>query len=197
MLFGRQKGSLVMQRDWKFIRALWPALVLSQTSEKLSVIELKESIVETVNRNFPTIMISVDIPDSCVSAAAVLWDSTPRPSLSQPNVNDIESGKNTLKIISDENLKAYNGLLDELVQSILQKNLHWRHRIMAMNFIRTLVHPGQNYSSDIVRYFVGALIHDSLHERKIAIQVMVFILKQLKRKHPKVQLYKYYFCKFY
>lgn len=40
---------------------LWPAIVCSKPSEKLSVIRLMENIVETVHKHFPTITISLQV----------------------------------------------------------------------------------------------------------------------------------------
>lgn len=89
--------------------------------------------------------------------------------------------------VNRSNLAAYHDLLDELLRCILEESLHWRHRLMTMTFIRDLVHPNQTYSAKLVRYFLQVLIHDSLEERKIATRIVTFMLKQQKRKHPKVR----------
>lgn len=185
MLLGSQDPLITMQ-DWNILRSLWPAIVLSKTSEKLSVIVLKGTIVDTISKCFPTTTIELEVPNTCLTAARALWEHFPRPTLPQPNEDEIQEGVRNLKLFSESNLTAYNDLLDELLRCILEEQLHWRHRLMAMSFIRDLVHPNQIYSAKIVRYFLQALVHDSLEERKIAIKIVVFMLKQQKRKHPKV-----------
>lgn len=180
-----------MMRNWKILRSLWSAIVLSKTSEKLSVIRLKESLGETVNKRFPTIGITFEVPEMCLTIAANLWTTYPRPSLPQPTKSEIEKGLETLMKTNESNLECYNGLINDLLSALLEKTLHWRHRLMAMEFIRNLVHPDQMYPPKAVRYFLGALIHDSLQERQIAIRVVAYMLKQQKRKHPKVRQFIY------
>lgn len=195
-LFGPQFDPIITVQHWSILRSLWPAIVLSKPSEKLSVIRLKETIVDSVSKHFITATIELEVPDSCVTAARALWEHFPRPAVPQPSEDEIQEGVRNLKQFSESNLAAYNGLLDELLRCILEESLHWRHRLMAMSFIRDLVQPKQVYSARIVRYFLQALVHDSLEERKIAIKTVVFMLKQQKRKHPKVGircLYKYIF----
>ncbi|XP_076659583.1 proteasome activator complex subunit 4A [Halictus rubicundus] len=186
ILVSPSQESMIMKCNWQVLRSLWPALVLSKVSEKLSVVRLKETLVQTVNKCFPTIAISLEIPETCLTIASKLWTNEPRPSLPLPTENEIEQGLEAFKEIGKNNLACYIGLVDELLNALLEKNLHWRHRLMASYFIRNLVHPQQIYSPKVVRYFMGALVHDSLHERQIATRVAVYIFKQLKRKHPKV-----------
>ncbi|XP_076166569.1 proteasome activator complex subunit 4 isoform X2 [Ptiloglossa arizonensis] len=188
ILFGPRQDPIIMKRDWKMLRSLWPAIVLSKTSEKLSVIRLKENLMGTINKRFPTIAIKLQLPETCLTIAANLWTTYPQPNLSQPTKDEIEKGLEILRETEESNFNSYNALVDDLFRALLKKNLHWRHRLMAMGFIRELVHPDQMYPPKVVRYFLEALIQDSLRERKIAIQVVMYMLKQQKRKHPKVTI---------
>lgn len=54
--------------------------------------------------------------------------------------------------------------------------------------ITILVHPFVKYPTDIIRYSVHNLINESIEERKIAIQIVRFVLKQQKREHLKIQV---------
>lgn len=193
MLFGLQNDPMITIPHWNTLQSLWPAIVLSKPSEKHSVIHLKENLLDTVSKCFSTTTIDLEVPDSCLTTARALWDHFPRPTLPQPDEDEIQEGLRNLKQFCESNLAAYNGLLDELLRCILEESLHWRHRLMAMCFIQDLVHPKHTYSVKIIRYFLQALIHDSLEERKIAIKIIVFVLKQQKRKHPKVQIYYLYY----
>ncbi|XP_012258033.2 proteasome activator complex subunit 4B-like [Athalia rosae] len=188
VLLGLKQAPMVTKRDWMLLNTLWPALVLSKPSEKLSVIRLKERLVDTVHKLFPTISIEIEVPSRCIEAAMHLWDNCPKPSFAQPTQSEIEKGIETLKSVGAKNLEYYNDLLNKLLEAIVERNLHWRQRLMAMSFIRDLVHPDHIYPPKIVRYFLSSLIHESLEERKIAIRTTVFILKQQKRKHLKVTI---------
>ncbi|KYM97994.1 Proteasome activator complex subunit 4 [Cyphomyrmex costatus] len=187
MLLGPQHTPIITQGDLDIL-TLWPAIVLSKPSEKLSVIRLKQSIVETISKYFCLNTLELEISDMCLTAAQALWKHFPQPTLPQPDQNEVEEGARNLKQLNQSNLTAYNDLLDKLLRCILEESLHWRHRLMAMTFIRDLVQPDQIYSAKLVRYFLQALIHDSLQERKIATRVVTFMLKQQKRKHLKITI---------
>lgn len=189
MLLGPLHAAIITEGSWSVLRSLWPAIVLSKPSEKLSVIRLKETIVDTISKYFYMRSIELEIPNRCLTVARALWKNFPQPILSQPDEIEIQKGTENLKQLSESNLATYTGLLDELLRCILEESLHWRHKLMAMNFIRDLVQPNQVYSAKIVRYFLQALIHDSLEERKIAIKIVIYMLKQQKRKHPKVCIF--------
>ncbi|XP_015178192.1 PREDICTED: proteasome activator complex subunit 4B-like [Polistes dominula] len=179
---------IITQRNWHMLRSLLPKLILSKPSEKLSVIRLKEQLIDTMKNKYQNMFIELEIPDRCLIAASKLWEHYPHPMLSKPNENEIEKGIEKLKETSRANLESYYGLCDDLLNAILETNLHWRHRLMSMEFIRIFTYEKYPFSLKAVRYFLEALIHDSLDERKIAIRVIVHILRQQKRKHPKISV---------
>ncbi|XP_011874622.1 PREDICTED: proteasome activator complex subunit 4-like [Vollenhovia emeryi] len=187
ILLGLRNNPIVdREGEFNIASLLWPALVLSKPSEKLSVIRLKENIVNSIKRNFNLCTLKLEISDACLIAARALWQHSPQPALPQPDENEIEEGARKLEGLNDSNLAAYYKLLGELLRCILEESLHWRHRLMVMNFIKKLVHLEHAYPAKLVRYFSQALIHESLEERKIAIHIVGFMLKQQKRKHVKV-----------
>lgn len=194
MLLGPQHYPIITQGDLNILTSLWPAIVLSKPSEKLSVIRLKQNIVETISKYFSVNTLEPDISDACLTAARTLWKHLPQSVLPPPDQNEIEEGARNLEQLNRSNLAAYSELLDELLRCILEESLHWRHRLMAMTFIRDLVHPDQAYSAKLVRYFLQALIHDSLDERKIATRIVTYMLKQQKRKHSKVRKFYRVLC---
>lgn len=59
---------------------------------------------------------------------------------------------------------------------------------MALSCIRGLVHYDVNYNHHVVRFFLKALINESLAVRKVALKVTVFILIQNKPKFAKVTI---------
>lgn len=178
---------LLVKPDWEFLKTLWPALVLSEPSEKPSVIRLKDIIIDIVVECFYTTNLQMEIPDSCVSIAANVWNAGVNdPSAPLPTEEEIKKGAEELKEAGEQNMKNYGEILDVLFQLLLEKNLHWRHRIMAMNFIYILIHPEQVFPPEVLRYFLRSLINESIDERKIAIRTVTYLLKQTKRKYPKV-----------
>ncbi|KAL6256285.1 hypothetical protein P5V15_012401 [Pogonomyrmex californicus] len=188
MILGSQNITLITVDDFNTVASLLSAIVLSKPSEKLSVIRLKQNITDFMSKCFYLNLLEAEISETCLEAACALWKLAPQPTLPQPNENEIQEGAENLKQLRQSNLATYTHLLDELLRCILEESLHWRHRLMAMVFIRNLVHPNHAYSVKLVRYFLQALIHDSLSERKIAIRIVTFILKQQKRKHPKITI---------
>ncbi|KAJ9582853.1 hypothetical protein L9F63_022812, partial [Diploptera punctata] len=188
VLLGPKQNPLVTRHDWEMLMNLWPAIVRTIPSEKLSVIRLLENLVESVHKHFPTITISLEIPDECLLAAQRLWKSEPAPSFEIASEDAISLGKTQLEERNKFNSRQYLALLDSLMDAIEKDNLHWRYHSMALSFMRDLVHPDLQYPARIVRYFLQMLIHDSLELRKIAIRSTVFLLKQQKQTHKKISV---------
>lgn len=59
---------------------------------------------------------------------------------------------------------------------------------MAMNFLKSLVHFDVKYSPEVVKFFLNALIDQSIYIRKIALRVSTFILVQNKPKFQKITI---------
>ncbi|CAK9822685.1 Proteasome activator complex subunit 4 [Anthophora retusa] len=188
ILFGIQENSIRMKLDWDTLRDLWSALEFSKPSEKLSIIRLKENIVKLIDTQFSTIPITLEMPNACTKIATTLWTTNPQPSLPKPTKDEVANGLKIMQASNEFNLTSYKGLVNDLSNALLKKSLHWRQRLMAMNFIRRLVHPEQIYPAITVRYFLGALIHDSLSERNVALRIVICMLQQQKREHPKITI---------
>lgn len=62
---------------------------------------------------------------------------------------------------------------------------------MSLSLIQYLVHPDVIYNADIVKYFLSALVNDSIAIRKIALKVMLFVMLQNKPKFKKIATYPY------
>jgi len=61
VLLGPKQNPLVTRHDWEMLMNLWPAVVRTNPSEKLSVIRLLENLVESVHKHFPTITINLEV----------------------------------------------------------------------------------------------------------------------------------------
>lgn len=172
--------------DWQVFNKILPAFVLAKPSEKLTVIQQQTQVVQVFMKNYTTINVKLEVPDSCVTKAAKLWKCGAIPTSQPPTEQQIQLGVETLRARGEENLKLYYDTLDKLLHAILEKNLHWRHRQNAMNFIDDLIDRDHPLPTAAVRYFLNALICESIDERKLAWHVVPAILYQLKREHPKV-----------
>lgn len=186
LLVHNPSNPLIAKKNWQLLENLWPAVILSQPSEKPSVIRLKDYLIDLVAKNFLTTNIFLEVPDNCTKVAAILWDHGIKPSSPLPLEEEIKNGVVELKMKGEANYKSYNGIIEKLLNAILEKNLHWRHKQMAMNLMCALIHPDHVFPPKVIRYFLQSLIHDSIEERKIAVRVIGCVLKQLKRKHKKV-----------
>ncbi|KAG5878460.1 hypothetical protein JTB14_022783 [Gonioctena quinquepunctata] len=194
ILLGPKNSPIVARHDWNFIRDLWPTIVKSMPSEKPSIINLIMSITDVVDKYFPTIAVNLVIPQSCLTAAYKLGNNIPECDLSNFQ-SHISNGENYLMKKSQERKKAYEDTLDALVEALETKNLHRRYNYMAINFIKDLVHLDVKYNTRIVKFFLNALIDESIIVRKAAIKVVVFILVQNKHVFKKVEIDPFQFVK--
>lgn len=152
VLLGPKQNPLVTRHDWEMLMNLWPAIVRTKPSEKLSVIRLMENIVESVHKHFPTITISLQvsvllsadfstwrcnhpqwscgpshlcqqIPELCLAAARQLWNSSPAPCFQVVSDEEVAIGMQQLEDRNQYNTDQYLALLDSLMDAMQQENL--------------------------------------------------------------------------
>jgi proteasome activator subunit 4 len=151
VLLGPKQNPLVTRHDWDMLMNLWPAIVRTKPSEKLSVIRLMENIVDCVHKHFPTITISLQvslllytdvrtrwlltcsghapshlclqIPELCLDAARRLWDTSPAPCFSVVSEEEVAVGIQQLQMRNQYNSDQYLALLNSLMDAIQQENL--------------------------------------------------------------------------
>ncbi|KAK0164442.1 hypothetical protein PV328_003071 [Microctonus aethiopoides] len=187
LLLGPRHNPLISTRNWSFLRSIWPAIIALKPSEKMSVIQLKNRLAATVNRNLSAMGINLEVPDSVVSTATGLWNSSPKPLVARPTDREISDGAHQLQELSAKNRADYDTLLLDILSAI-QTNCHWRQRLMGLKFIRDLAHLDRPYPPSVVEYCLGALVHESLEERKIATILTICMLRQQKRKYVKITI---------
>nr|XP_023028371.1 proteasome activator complex subunit 4-like [Leptinotarsa decemlineata] len=192
VLLGPKNSPIVARHDWKFIEQIWPSIVKSVPSEKPSIINLITTATNVVDKYFPTIAINLIIPQSTLDAAYRLCNNIPKCDLSDFQ-SHINNGEVYLRRKSDERRIAYEGTLESLIDALETGNLHWRYNTMAMNFIKNLVHLDVKYSHRIVKFFLNALIDESIIVRKLAAKVFVYILVQNRINFKKVEIDPYKF----
>lgn len=123
VLLGPKSTPLIARHDWTFVHEIWPYLVTSMPSEKPSVINLMNLIVEAVHKHFPTISIRIDIPKGCLETADLLKMNVPRIDSVVLTDEDIQSGIDELKSISKKNEDTYNMVMDMLHTAMTSGNL--------------------------------------------------------------------------
>lgn len=180
---GTRRGRLIVRNNLEAVKKIWLALLKTNLSEKPSVVRLLDMIVEAIKSEFPTLAIELHIPDNCVDVALGLATD---PAI--VSAADIAQGKELLAASNVKNLQLYHDMLDSILEITHNNSLHWRYGLIASNMIANLVHPFVNYPPDIIRYTVHNLINESIEERKIAVQIVRFIMKQQKREHVKLSM---------
>lgn len=186
VLLGPRTTPIIARHDWKFIRDVWPLVVKSMPSEKPSIVNLMNSLSDAMHRYFPTIAIKLSIPNNCLKAAYD-WGNTEN--LTFDDFKEvIDSAEERLKLKSEEKERTYREVVNLLLEACLEGNLHWLYFSMALGCIRDLVHYDVIYDRNVVRFFLKALVNDSLAVRKIALKVALFILLQNKPKFKKVKI---------
>ncbi|XP_014204670.1 proteasome activator complex subunit 4B [Copidosoma floridanum] len=190
LLIGQASGSdcLMISLDWEFTRKLWPAIASSRSSEKPSIVRLKKAIAEALRDYYSSVNLRATIPDSTVSAAEKLWDTGLKLIEPKPSEEEMNKGIENLRKIEEENFRWYNEIMDELLIALVDKNKIWNDRLVSMNFMYVLLNDEVIVSAPTVRFFLNSLLHDTIHERKAALRVLTTIMKQLKKKYPKIEI---------
>lgn len=188
ILLNKEHIRLLMNHGWEIMRKLWPAIILTRPSEKLSVINLEDTLFNYLMNGLLTKQIELEIPTSCIDAATNLWDLSTMKIENRPTKEEIENGREILERIGKEKLESYNLLQENLIEIIVEKNLHWRRRFEAMQLIVALAHPHGKFSPGVVKYFLQAMIHDVISEREVAIKVIVNSLLQQRLNYVKIDL---------
>jgi hypothetical protein len=131
LVIGNHEFSLLTINDWSLRSQLWPALVNSQHSEKNSIIWLLDSEVKNqIKFSFWTSTITLRIPDSCVDYARNVWtknNSLPLPASECPSDDEISKALGESETRNQNNINAYNEVIEKLVILIDNKNLYVFH----------------------------------------------------------------------
>lgn len=180
VLGASRRSRLIVKHSWECVEQLWIALLQSKMSEKPSVIKLLDLLSDVIQNEFPTLTTQIVISDKCVELAMEIDSSiniTPQ---------DIEAGKLKLQKLGESNVATYNRIILKIIEIVQNKQLHWRYSLMASTMIFNLVHPLTKYPAEVAFHFVNNLIHDSIMERKKAIRIINYVLRQYKRPHARL-----------
>ncbi|XP_017776330.1 PREDICTED: proteasome activator complex subunit 4-like isoform X2 [Nicrophorus vespilloides] len=188
ILLGPKSSPIIARHDWQFIKEIWPMIVTSKPSEKISIVNLMDSVVSYVHTYFPTIAINFEIPEKTLKVAYDFAEAGTKKICLDDFTEEIQSSSEKLRLRSLDNLNTYNEILDMLLEAATTGNLHWRYHMMAVCFLRDLVHCHVRYNANVVRFFLSMLINESLKIRKLAMKAVVFILIQNKPNFVRIQI---------
>lgn len=121
VLLGPKSSPIIARHDWKFLRDIWPLVVKSMPSEKPSVINLINSLGDSIHRHFHTIAIKLVIPKNCLEVA---YDLGKKAGLCFDDFQEVvDTGEERLKLASEEKEKTYKELISLLLDACVNGNL--------------------------------------------------------------------------
>ncbi|XP_058119346.1 proteasome activator complex subunit 4B-like [Anopheles coustani] len=180
LLYLKRRPRLIMMNDWQFLSRIWPALLRSKCSEKPSVVKLLDALRNVIHSETPTYLLEVEIGEKVVERALALR--------TRVDELDLVAGRATRERANKRNLELYHKLAGDIVSTVENEKLHWMYHYLASVMLANITHPYTAHSTAVVRLAVYNLIHDSLVERKLAIQQMLNIFRQQKRQRKKVPM---------
>lgn len=181
------KNSFLTKGDWQALLLVLPALVFLKPAEKSSITKELKYISSVLKGYHHTINFELNLTEACLSAASDLWNTSGAPStVPHPSENEIIKGISAQESLNESNLKAYTDIFERLITAVVEADLNWRHRQLAMEFMCALIHPNYPLPVSVVTYFLQALIDDSLEQRKLGYAVIMQCLRQHKRINRKV-----------
>ncbi|GIY87913.1 proteasome activator complex subunit 4 [Caerostris extrusa] len=140
-------------------------------------------------KRLPYYQIKLEITKSCIDAAKSLWNGN-QPLPISPCFDDETIQKYSEEVVLKSNVKkqSYLNLVHQLIDIMKKGNLHWRNYLLAFTMLTILLRADVRVPTEGVDLFMSQLVHDTLAIRKLAIQGMMCILKQHKRKHSKIEI---------
>ncbi|XP_072167902.1 proteasome activator complex subunit 4-like [Diadema setosum] len=185
LLYGYgMNGSMACPRSWPLLRDCWLALVKAGHSEKPSIMKVMSLVTCKINKVYNSMPITSQVSDDSISRARELVQGM------DVKITE-EQGTGSLQRLQEENsesMRVYQALVADLVELIEHGNLRWKFSQMAAGLLRLLVRQDVAPPTPMVRLFVTHLVHETLHQRKLALSTVGAILKQLKRPHKKVPM---------
>lgn len=178
---GRNGVGIITRSRWEIIERMWLTILQTHRSDKPSIIRLFDIMAEHILNGVNTMTIALNVSDDSVQKGLEIV-----PPERRINEGEILNGLMALKERNELNRVTYYRLCNGINEIVLNKSLHWRYRLIANFMIYTLCHPIEKYPLEIIQYTVHGLIHESIQERKWALRILLSIIKQNKRIHPKI-----------
>lgn len=196
ILWGTNKHNITTKRNWDVMGKLWPALAAAQFSEKPSILNLIDQIINKTVKNIESTAINIKVSDSCLLMASRLLDTkVPAPSQGPCTTAEMQLAVQYESSTNINNQRMYEGLVTNLVQLIKGGSLTWKFSQIALELAILLLRHDTAPPACLVDLVVQYCVHESLYMRKISLGGLLSIEKQLKRPHVKIKVDPYQQCK--
>ncbi|XP_071746308.1 LOW QUALITY PROTEIN: proteasome activator complex subunit 4 [Lepeophtheirus salmonis] len=190
LIKGSTNRSLISKHNWEVQEKLWQAIIDSPVSSKNSIISLMENGLVPVVRNCVSFMITSEIPDSFIQFTNSQFkeNGTFHSGLECISDSDVKSYIESLNKKNDQNAIHYNNLVNSLTDTIELGNIHWRRYNFAYTMIIRLIRCDIELPVRTISIFVKNLLSENLQIRSASNYAVTRVLRQLKRKHPKINV---------
>lgn len=121
VLAGTKSAPIITRHDWNMIQEVWPLVINSKPSEKLSIIRLMQILGDVV-KQFPTIQIKFSMPESCIDVAYKLVDNVPTITLDGFQAV-IDNAPKLVEYQNERRGAAYTGTINLLLDACRSGNL--------------------------------------------------------------------------
>lgn len=182
ILLGQKRTSLFIVSDWPMLNQLWSLFVTAPYSEKPSIIDLIDKLSKLAIQKFNHPIIDYKISDELKDIVREHWNQGIALNTPLPTQEAIEIANAKCLRSNEENLNSYLNLISNLVNSIEQNSLHWRHALMAFTFLQLLVREDSRFPAEAVKVLVQNLNNDHLSIRRTCVNSLSCILKQIEPK---------------
>jgi len=187
------QNQLLVKHNWDLQCQLWPAIILAQHSEKPSIVHLVKSVttyihsVDSWTITWPTLAgAAVDMAARLLEGIKVQEGAVE--TMLHPSDTEIEKSLEELKSKGGQNVKDYRRLCELLCDQAQSAELHWRHYNTSLTMLCAMLRYDQDFPIRATTIFTNNLIHDNIMVRKASLHVVDCVLKQNKRKHPKISV---------
>ncbi|XP_013404552.1 proteasome activator complex subunit 4 [Lingula anatina] len=181
------KRCLATKRSWEILNQIWPVLVQAQHSEKPSILKLIDDIADKVHKHLTTISVNIQVPPHCLEVAQLPWSTqSPKPVLPPANSEEMKHGLEQQEERNSCYTQQYYKLVNTLVELVEGGTLRWKFYQIAMELLALIIRHDAKLPQSAVNLFVKNMASETLLIRKLSLGAVSSILKQQKRKHPRM-----------
>ena len=182
ILLDHKRTSLFIIPDWPMLNQLWSSLVNASYSEKPTIINLMNKLSKLAVQKFNHPIIHFKTSEELKDIVKNHWNQGIALNVPLPNKEELEKANAKCLQSNDENLSSYSNLILNLVNSIENGDLHWRHSLLAFTFLQILIREDIRFPIEAVKLLVKNLNNDYLTIRQICVNSLGAVLKQIEPK---------------
>ncbi|PAV68602.1 hypothetical protein WR25_09442 [Diploscapter pachys] len=172
LLIDGGEASVLIVEDYRSMIKLWSTIIKMQCSDRQSIIKLFTDAYSTLSKNYSTVQIKFEVPDSVRKTAmqllALNYGSPVNVKRSDLTDQQIGHYANHLEEIYDQMKRDYCELANHIVSTTQDSSLHWRHLGLASYMLELLLRKDEEFPEEGVKLYASQLTHDILEIRKTA-----------------------------